>query len=195
MATPDLIVTRDDGVSWSPDVATRVSISRSARITDHPVETGVAFSDHRVQQPTRISVRCIVTETPFEGRTWDQPTGPERVAHASDFLLGCVSLVTLTFPDQELESYALATDASELGPVRGRPFTLEFRQVQQIEAQTVTIAVDAPVASQATGMPDEVDAGEQGTVSTADDAAAEEANESILYAFLYGTDAPDAEAT
>lgn len=185
MATPDLIITRDDGVAWSPDAASRVVVSRPARVTEHPIETGVTVSDHRAQQPTRITVRAMVTETPWQGRTWDQPTGPDRLTYAADFLAGCTSLVTLSFQDGDFESYALTGDSSERTPVRGRPFTLEFVQVVQVDPQTVEISVSSVPASQATGMPTEVDAGEQGT--TTDDGS----SESILYSLLYGSSAPE----
>jgi len=195
MADAPLIILRADGESWSFDAVTRQSSDPQARITDHPIEDGSPISDAQMRQPIKETAVATVTQSPFEGRTYDQPTGVERVAAAKAFLTGCWGqLVTLIYPDEDIESFMLTSMANERSGYLSRRFALEFREVVIVESQTVEIPVTqaAPVAS--AGLASEVDAGEQSGVTPDTTETEEEAASSWLYQILYG-DEQEEEAT
>jgi len=194
MADAPLIILRADGESWSFDAVTRQASDPRARITDHPVESGAPISDHQIRQPIRETATATVTQSPLEGRVYDQPTGPERIAAAKDFLTGCWGqLVTLTYHDEDLESYMLTSMANERGGYSARRFALEFREVVIVESQTVEIPVTQAAPSASAGLASEVDAGEQSgetTDSSTSEIGVSDSEEgtasSWLYQILYG---------
>jgi hypothetical protein len=49
------------------DVVMAAADKRTAKVTDHVVETGVVISDHVVIQPESLSMELLVTQTPFTG--------------------------------------------------------------------------------------------------------------------------------
>jgi hypothetical protein len=167
MADAPLIITRSDGESWSFDAVTRQASDPRARITDHPVESGSSISDHSIREPIRETASATVTRSPLEGRTYDQPTGQEREAAATEFLAGCWGLLlTISYPDEDLDSYLLTSMANERGPYGAKRFALEFREVVIVESQTVEIPVTQAAPAAADGLASEVDAGEQSGEST-----------------------------
>lgn len=193
MATAPLIITREDGQSWSFDAVTRSTRAPRARVTDHPIESGSSISDGVIKEPDRQTAIATVTRSPFEGRTYDQPTGKERIAAAEAFLDNSFGQsLTLEYPDETLESYVLVSAARERGRYGALRFALEFREVVVVSAQTVTIPVTQAAESAADGLASEVDAGEQSGTTPDTTTAEDERNESWLYQILYGDEQEEA---
>jgi hypothetical protein len=181
---PPLRISREDGKSWALDAVTRVARDPRITITDHPIESGTPVSDHAQRDPDRITVAATVTATPLEGRTWDQPTGRDRLDAALDFLAELAGeRLTLEFPDGTFDSYMLTSWAHERTAQRAIKFALEFREVIIADAAVVQIPVTQPVETAAASLPDAVDVGEQAGSTPGGDAAA---RGSIAHGFLYG---------
>ena len=193
MATAPLVVTRSDGVSWSFDAVTRYARDLRARTTDHPVELGTSISDTVIREPGRDTPLATVTRSPLEGRTYDQPTGKEREDAAVEFLEGCWGLsLTLAYPEEEIDSYVLVSMSHERGAYRSLRFSLAFREVVVVQAQSVTIPVTQAAETAADGLASEVDAGEQSGATPDMSEAEEEAASSWLYQLIYGSEQEEA---
>lgn len=196
MALAPLTVVRDDGQFWAFDLASRIARSPSARVTDHPVESGTSISDHVVREPDRLTVAATVTRSPMEGRTYGQPTGREREAAAVAFLGSCWGqMLTLDFPGEKIEGYVLAGFAHERGAYGATKFSLEFREIVVVDSQTVDIPLSQAAPDTSAGLASEVDAGEQGTITpdtgtTGGGTTSETAQSSSwLYQIVYGEEA------
>ncbi len=50
------------------DVVMSTNDKRTAKLTDHVVETGAVVTDHIVIMPEEVSFELVMTQTPFEGR-------------------------------------------------------------------------------------------------------------------------------
>jgi len=192
MADAPLVVLRSDGVSWSFDSVTRQASDPRARLTDHPIENGAPITDHSIRQPIKETAIATVTRSPLEGRVYDQPTGAERVEAAKEFLFGCWGqLVTLIYPDEDIEGFMLTSMANERSGTMSRRFALEFREVVIVESQTVEIPVTQAAPSASAGLASEVDAGEQSGSTPETSEAQEEAASSWLYQIVYGDEQGD----
>jgi len=193
MSSP-LVIFREDGARWSFDGCSRIAYQPRARITDHPIEDGTTTSDHRQELPRTLTISATVTATPRSGATFGQPTGNARIWAARDFLDKCVGFCTIVTPDETYSGYMLAGWGHERTASRRLRFSIEFRAVRVATAQSVTIPASQPVESEAAGLPDEVDAGEQATEDTAaSDPAGEESDTSALYEIIYGEEPADEE--
>ncbi len=189
-----VLVRRSDQDTWTPDVTVRIKIDRRWTTTDHPVEQGAKVSDHSQEQPDTIVISCILDEnlpSPQQGgRThlrrmvkWLEETGD--AAEVIDIRTRRLGL---------FRGYVLTAAPMPIDNVSRLELELELREVRIATATIVQISVETVTDDVATGAPDEVDAGEQGTETTEDDAAAEESDSSILYELLYGEDEPEEEA-
>jgi len=195
MATAPLVVTREDGRSWSFDAVTRRSAGPRGRTTKHPVESPVSITDHVFRDPDSQPVTVTVTHSPFSGRLYKQPTGKERVAGAIAFLEGCWGqLLTLTFPDEEYEDYVLVGEPREYPAFGAVKFNLEFEEIVIVSSQTVEIPVTQAAASASAGLASEVDGGEQSGSDPTTTAAEEAVTESWLYQIIYGEEQEEEEA-
>jgi len=193
MATAPLVVTREDGQSWSFDAATSYTRGPRARTTDHPVESGTSITDHVIREPDRHAATATVTRSPLGGREYGQPTGREREQAAVSFLEGCWDqMLTITWPDEEIENYVLVSMAHERGKFGATKFSLEFREIVVVEAQTVTIPVTQAAESAADGLASEVDGGEQSGDDPDTTEAEEDLSESWLYQIIYGDEQEEA---
>jgi hypothetical protein len=82
-----LITFRDKNTSGDPvgptwylnfDALTIEELTRTAEITEYPVETGATLSDHYQPMPRRISMTGVITETPVGG--WTNIEGMQNAA-------------------------------------------------------------------------------------------------------------------
>lgn len=181
-----VLVRQDDGATWSPDVVVAVNVSESWQVTDHPVEDGVVVSDHVQQQPATIVLSCVLTENPTRvgSRTGGRAHLQDGIAWLRDTAAAGQLVDVVTSRMGTFTGYVVQGIPYTIDRVARLAFDLTLRQVRVATSTTVQITVDDTAADTATGAPDEVDAGEQATTSTADDAAAEEADQSTLAALL-----------
>lgn len=160
------------GESFSMDATVELAVSAGAQTSDHPVENGSTVSDHIIRVPSRYVLRGIVTESPF-ATSVNLTTGAERVTAAIDFIEAAVAQGDLL----SLVSDRLGV-VPNLVPVRwdhrftarlGAQLEVHLKQLLLSEAGFVEIPpgiASTPVAD--VGMPDEQDAGDQATESTAE---------------------------
>jgi hypothetical protein len=178
-------IIRDDGSALTFDGVLDYTLSSSVNVTDHPIEDGSTVSDHAQVQPKRLTVRGIVTETPYDNV--DNVGGPDRVARALEFLDAAAGelLTVVTERFGTLENMALTSYPTTADQVRRLLFDVEFKAVRIAVAGLIDIPPSAPATpSAASGLPDEQDVGEQPTTSTEDEPAKEEGDTSLLLDLL-----------
>lgn len=152
-----LIIIREDGRSWTFDGASQLGLSRSQRVTEHPIEDGSTIADHLARQPDREKIPAVVTAHPREDH--GQPRGTARLALARAFVEGCygqrltIRHETLGF----LTDRVLVDHAETLSAMTRIVFNLSLKQVIIATAESVDIPADAPSASASEEMPDERD--------------------------------------
>ena len=164
-------IIRPDGVTLTFDATIRESYDPASIATDHPVEDGVAITDHIQELPLTASVEALITETPHEGAVTPRTTnatsaaGVQRLVDAVEFLRGCqgqlldiVSVRLGTFRNMALIRYP-----HTVTNVRRLPFVMDFRQLRVVSAQSVYIPPAQPRESVNAGAPDEQDIGDQAT--------------------------------
>lgn len=193
--TQPFTILRASGEALVLDAAITYTLSGSVAVTEHAVEDGVVFADHAQPQPTNLSVRGVVTETPFDFQS--DTGGRAHVDAARDFVIAIqgerVTVVCDAFGT--LENMALTRWEAPKTKALDLKFSLDFRQVRVAVATFVTISPEqVAVASTATepeisaeaNLPDGQDIGEQGATSTATNAEQEAADQSYLLALLEG---------
>lgn len=182
-------IIREDGSSTLIfDAAITYTMAGTVNVTEHAVEDGVRFADHAQPMPKTLSVRGVVSESPYD---WQASTGGrDRVTAAIDFIEAIqgerVTVVTDRFG--ALEDMALSRWEVPATRTLDARFSLDFKQVRVATSESVEITTDTVVATTSTGaetpaaanLPDAVDAGEQPTTSTAANEALEEQDTSLL---------------
>lgn len=183
-----LLVRQDDDQTWIPDAVTSISFAPSWTVTDHPVETGAAVSDHVQKQPETITLTCIITENPV--KIGGVIGGRIRLRALTQFLRDTadarqfVDIVTRRLG--VFRNYVITRAPHVIDKVARLQFDLELREIRLATAGTVLISVD-DVDTEGdvwAGVPDELDVGEQGTTSTESDPEAEEVDQSALAALV-----------
>lgn len=205
-------IVRADGSTFRFDAVTRITYSPSVTVTDHPVEDGSVVSDHAQRQPLLVSLNAIVSASPFASVA--SSGGAERLRAALAFLDAIaeerVSLVDDrlgTFDNLQITRWPHTVDA-----LLRLELPIEFKQVRIATAGTVTLPGSsssgvAPISDRDAALLTTIlnnaaaaqalvatngqfastqDVGAQATGTTANDAAAEEADASTLYSLLYG---------
>lgn len=145
------------------DASIRETHSTRVKITDHPVEQGVDISDHLRQEPDRVTIEGVVTNTPlgntqpaFVSVAGNQNTPPfsflrtsiyvmnlaENAYYALLDLAGADNLITVVtalrvYENMAMESLDVPRDAKIGQSVK---FTATFKEVQIVLNQTVTVA-------------------------------------------------------
>ena len=130
-STGGLLLTLDASISQTH--------TRSASVTDHPVESGADVSDHIRVDPIRVTVNGIVTATRL-GQQGD--TTKEIEAWATlEGLLEAKTPITLVTSLRTYDSMVLVSCSTsrEKSLAHAIAPQLEFRQVRIVKSQTVTL--------------------------------------------------------
>lgn len=176
-------LTTEAGEDLVFDLNVAEKYDHSARVTDHPVEQGVAISDHIRIEPERFSVTAMFTDSPlhetgFVGRSRDKYDGLVRAMKRRELLTVVTNLrVIENMAITNISVPRLARTANHLY------IDISMREVQFAEAadilipqEFVAVSNTAPVGSS------EVNAG-RSTADTPSDKTQETANErsSLLF--------------
>lgn len=182
------LVRQDNGDRFTPDVVMSIGYSRDAKITSHPIEDGSTVSDHSQPGNMPITLKAMVTETPFAFA--GQVGGISRVRQAAEWI------------DTAMKSGALLTLVSRrMGSkanclLKGFNYTVDSRRrlIFDVRIVQVTIATATEIMiseediaeseDSSYSYTDEVDVGEQATTTTETDETAEEEDISALAALL-----------
>lgn len=177
---------QDTGDSFTPDVVVSLGYSRSAKISEHPVEDGSSIADHSQSGNLPISMTAIVTESPYARR--GEFGGVARIRAARDWLESAMlagDLLTLTSKRMGSTSNCLIKRLQWPVTVERKvTFTIELVQITIATSTSIVISESAVAESEdsAYSFADEVDIGEQATSTTEGDEAAEEGDKSALAA-------------
>lgn len=194
-----VLVRQIDGSVWRPDAALTISFRPNYTITEHPVESGAAISDHIQPRPNTIVVNAVVTENPTLAP--GQLGGPIHLRRQLKWLYETaengqlVDIVTRRLGI--FKRYAITGLPHIIDKVARLNFQITLRQVRIATATSVFITVEQVThtdttsggeiteddAAAAAGAPDEVDVGEQATTDT-DGTEAEEEDQSTLASLL-----------
>lgn len=193
--TQPFTILRASGEALVLDAAITYTLSGSVAITEHAVEDGVVFADHAQPQPTTLSVRGVVTESPFAYQS--DTGGRAHVDAARDFIIAIqgerVTVVCDAFGT--LENMTITRWEAPKTKALDLKFSLDFKQVRVAVTSFVTISPEQvavasttaePETSAESTLPDAQDIGEQGTTSTATNAEQEAADTSYLLDLLDG---------
>lgn len=132
-------------------------------VTDHPVEQGVAISDHRRRKPDTITIEGIVSNTalpdPSAGLTQQRSNGQDflsrsirdtgKAEDAYSQLLDLADSTTLitvvtairTYENMTLTELSLPRDARSGDSIR---FTATFREIRVVQNATVQVQTSTP---------------------------------------------------
>lgn len=144
----------------TPDVAffafSRVDYGPEATATEHPVEVGVAVTDHVQIRPLRLTVEVYVTASPLGTAV------PFAVEDAIGFLERALGRAcTLVIPKEgSFSPFVLEAAPHSRTAVEGRPFSLRFKQIRIAQAISVPIPPRQPAPVAQAGGPSEADLGE-----------------------------------
>ncbi len=170
-----------DGSEWRADAVHDVRVPREYLITNHPTE-GPPTTDNIKRQPQQVTLVVTLTKHPLaqDSVTGGSPHLQDRLRWLTDTgdAGDLVDIITTDYGI--LRSFAIQTIPTNIGVIERFRFDLGLREVQIATVTSVEIIVDVVAADTATGAPDEVDVGEQATVDTSEDPAAEEQDQSIL---------------
>jgi len=152
-----LTIIREDGRSWTFDGVPQLGLSRSQRVTEHPIEDGSTIADHLARQPDREKIPAVVTAHPREDH--GQPRGTARLALARLFIEGCYGQRLIIRHEKLgfLTNRVLVDHAETISTMTRIVFNLSLKQVIIATAESVDIPADAPAASASDEMPDERD--------------------------------------
>ena len=180
---------RGDGRALTFDLTTRITFSPSVTVTSHPVEDGVDISDHARVNQLRVSLKGLVTETPF--RRAGVTGGEAHVLAAIRFLNESAGqqLTLVTERRGTHRSLLLEQWPHDLTVVRNAIFDISLVQVRVASTTSASIDVESPVDESSTGgedysvtFADETDSGEQATtVIDEEDPEGVEQDSSALY--------------
>ena len=133
------------------DAAISEQHSFTNTVTDHPVEEGTNVADHSRPEPERVTLDCIVSNTPISGNREQVSVGngativqstakedPRRSANALDRLLqlrqsgALITVVTSLreYRDMAIESISIPRDAKIAGALR---FTITLKRVRVVK--------------------------------------------------------------
>ena len=126
------------------DASISESHSGDVDVTDHPVESGAAISDHARAQPEKLTLEGIISNTPIAPFDEGAPPDQTRAGQAyADLLVlkdagELISVVTAlrTYEDMVLVSLNVPRDAATGNVLR---FSASFKQVRVVNSQTVQI--------------------------------------------------------
>lgn len=183
-------------LSWSFDATTEEQYEDSTEWTDHPVESGLPVSDHAIDQPVRVTLAGVVSES-VAGIPGAVPL-PDRARQAYDRLLSLKArhqLVTVVtglrvLQNMGIEKVNLARDARTGLAVHP---TVELKEVRLVASVTVPVPPEILKAeAKAAGQTSNVDAGKQ-TGASPDAATSAAGNRTMLASaddYLKGTGSP-----
>jgi len=180
-----VIITRlPDLTSFEFDLVEDESYDESVKVTEHPVETGSSPSDHAAEEPIKLSLKVMVTETPMLRYQTVGAVGSLRVFLATKFLQECkkkaLNVTTTqdgTFTNMFIESFSYSKNIA-----KNRIFDIKLKQVRFGIAQTVQIPPTAPAKAAKTGASTAQSAGQQATSAAGASQAAKD--QSSLYSIL-----------
>jgi len=180
-------IERDDGVFLTLDATTAQVFVSASIVTEHPVEEGVAVTDHVQPQARRVSVSGVVTETPYTLQDSDYKMilflsdGADRTEAARDFMRSIEGALVTVISDRvgTIENCAVERWVDSVDRYKRLNLDIDLREIRIAESETVFIPPDAPANE---GMSSEQDTGEQATQSASATAAA--ADQSVLSGLL-----------
>lgn len=180
-------IERSDGFFLTLDSTIAQVFVSSAVVTEHPVESGVAITDHVQPQALRVAVEGVVTETPYQLQDSDLSMilfltdGPERTEAARAFMRSLEGDLVTIVSDRvgTVESCVVERWVDTVDRFGRLNLSIDLRQIRIAEAEVVVIPPDLPANA---GMSSEQDTGDQATSPTA--AAAAEADQSVLSQLL-----------
>lgn len=170
------------------DATIRENRTRSAEVTEHEVDEGVAISDHIRVEPTEIVLEVIATTTPLGPGAEGSDERDREIRAELDAMFDDAGLVDLTLESGAYTGFAIADISDEITATTGEALVaiITLRQIRTAELQTVELPPAPPVVRQ---VAEEEDRGDQPPDDPDDpDAAEEEGDSSVAYEWLGGTD-------
>jgi Dit-like tail protein len=146
----------------TPDFATfdfiHIEYSPEAVATEHPVEQGVAVTDHVQRRAYRFATEIMVTSSPLS--VFPQPFAVEDAVGFVERAVGLPATIVIdgegTFSPFILEGAPHSRTMSQ-----GRPFVLRWKQLRIASALSVVIPPRMPAPVAQVGAPTEVNLGQQ----------------------------------
>ena len=155
----------EDGTTLALDVTLAISRSRSAAVTQHPVEQGAAVADHAQVQSDVVTLSVVVSKTPFESTS--STGGDERLREVVALLQANIgkpcTVVDSTIPEGRVENVVLTRAPESYSVVKRLGLDLEFVEVRFASVSSVEIPPRAPAQGAQGSAPDGVESGEQPT--------------------------------
>jgi len=171
---------RADGSGLTFDAVPSYSLAQSAIASDHPVELGANITDHVQELPETININGIIVDG-SQSLTGPDPISFNRPANARLWLqesIGQLLIVDIQRIGQ-ITNFVL-TRAQQTGTVlKNLIFDVELKQIVLPTSGTIQISV-AQAAPEAEGYATPQDVGEQPTIDTSINPAAEAADKNSL---------------
>lgn len=136
-----------DGYSITFDNILEENYSDSAIVTEHPIANSANVTDHRQVNPRVITLRALVTETPFEGKENDIPlvsgerTGPRGWMYLQ-LVRSAANLGPMTYVSTRLganRDYMMTRLEFSVENPLHLIFDMELKEVTFAEAQRVDL--------------------------------------------------------
>jgi hypothetical protein len=152
------------------DVLTDESWSDSVEWTEHPVESGLAITDHGIRQPTEVTLSGVFTDTPL---TPAPLPVPDRAKQAYDRLLEMMErreIVTVITGLRVHESMGVAAVDKTKDVTTGRAVipVVTLREIRIVNSVSIPIPPAILAAAQKPGGQSDVDAGVQSPPAPSD---------------------------
>ena len=167
------------------DATLDVSMTHAMTVTEFPVESGAAISDHTQIQPASVTIRSLVSSTPMRLFSFNPIVGNARPRAAFEILEELQVSSELVRVVTDLKTYDNMALLNFTTPRRTDTknailFTATFREVRVVSSEVVQLSPDEDVQETATP------AEEGGAVTPPPAAAPVAAEASILYSGLQG---------
>jgi hypothetical protein len=134
-----------NGTSVTLDAALSEKHALKVTLTKHPVEAGVAPSDHATLQPQTFGVEGMFTNLPLSQTQQQARAGGRFVSQMVDLLFATVAAREAITVQTELRKYTnmiMTSLSMPRTPDVGEAvqFSAEFEEVRFVQTQTVTLA-------------------------------------------------------
>lgn len=168
------------------DTTLDANLSHTMAVTSFPVEEGANISDHAQKQPDIVSIRSLVSATPFRIFSLGALSGDDRPRGAFEIMTELQEKKELVRIVTDLNTYDNMMLTSFSAPRRQDTknallFTGMFKEVRIVSSQVVTLPPEEDVQQTATS---KEEGGKVTPAPTESETEAEEA--SLLYRTLNG---------
>lgn len=163
---PGHLIFDDQNTSIGLDVVPSENHVISSTITDHPVEEGSNISDHARPDPDRLTLECIISNTPLPPLSVDWNRAQNSWV-ALRKLRDAGSLVTVLttlgrYESMEIEQVSVTRDAPSYNALA---FTVSFKKIRIVQNRLTSVRVSkqknvssrVKTGSQTPEEPDEVE--------------------------------------